>query len=107
MPPRYRAIREDEDHDGQAMREGNCGDTGQADTLADNGRCAGADEHKCEGANQLRKELGCNWVEHLDLQGRISVEVAPDEGTDLRLSDRRLDAAVGRSRGDSVTRRRG
>ena len=58
---------EDEDDDGQAMGEGNCGDTGQADTLADNGSGACADEHKCEGANQLRKELGCKWIEQTDL----------------------------------------
>jgi hypothetical protein len=79
------------------MGEGNCGDTGQADTLADNGRCAGADEHKCEGANQLRKELGCKW--RMKLFG-----VAPEKAQILGLSGRRLDSAVGRSRGEAVTR---
>jgi hypothetical protein len=50
------------------MGEGDRGNAGQADTLADNGRGAGADEHKRESSNQLREELGCKWVGHTDLR---------------------------------------
>ena len=64
MPPRHGAVGESEDHDGQAVGEGNRGDAGQADTVADHGRGAGADEHEREGADELRKELGCNMVGH-------------------------------------------
>ena len=46
MSPRHGAVGEGEDHDGQAMGEGNRGDTRQADTVADHGRGAGADEHE-------------------------------------------------------------
>jgi len=38
--------------------EGNRGDAGQADTVADNGRGASTDEDEGEGANQLGKEFG-------------------------------------------------
>jgi hypothetical protein len=48
--------------------EGNRGDTGQADTVADHGRGAGADEHECEGTDEFGKELGCNPVGHRSLQ---------------------------------------
>ena len=51
-------------HDGQAVRERNRDDAGQADTFADHGRHAGADEHEREGADELGKELGCNPVGH-------------------------------------------
>ena len=46
-----------EGHDGEAVRERNCNDTGHADTFADHGRRAGANEHEREGADQLGKEL--------------------------------------------------
>jgi len=56
---RYTAIGADEDHQGEAMGEGNRGDTA-AGGSADDGGGAGADEHQREGADELRKELGCN-----------------------------------------------
>jgi hypothetical protein len=46
MPARHRAVGEGEGHDGQAMGERNRDDPGQADTVADHGRGAGADEHE-------------------------------------------------------------
>jgi hypothetical protein len=45
MPSRPGTVGEGEDHDGQAVGEGNRGDTGQADTVADHRSGAGADEH--------------------------------------------------------------
>ena len=45
MPPRNAAIGEGKSHDGQAVREGNRDDAGQADTVADHRRGAGADEY--------------------------------------------------------------
>jgi len=42
--------------------EGNRGDTGQADTVADHGRGAGADEHESESADEFREEFGCKRV---------------------------------------------
>jgi hypothetical protein len=47
-----------------AVGQGNRGDAGQADGVADDGRGAGADEDEGEGANQFRKELGCNSIGH-------------------------------------------
>ena len=46
MPARHGAVGEGEDHDGQAVGERNRDDTGQADTVADHGRGASADEHE-------------------------------------------------------------
>ena len=68
MPARHGAVGEGEGHDGQAVRERNRDDTGHADTFADHGRRAGADEHEREGADELRKELGCNPIGHRSLQ---------------------------------------
>ena len=59
MPSRYTAVGADEDHHGEAMGEGNRGDTAEAGSAADDGGGAGADEHQREGADELRKELGC------------------------------------------------
>src|SRR5205085_9632855 len=64
MRPRHAAIGEGENHDGQAMSEGNRDDAGQADAVADHGRGAGSDEHESKGADELRKKLGCNTVGH-------------------------------------------
>src|SRR5437868_4394689 len=49
----------DEDHQGEAMGEGNRGDTAAGSSADDRGG-AGAYEHQREGADELRKELGCN-----------------------------------------------
>ena len=46
VPARHRAVCKREGHDGQAMGKSNRGHTGQADTIADHGRGAGADEHE-------------------------------------------------------------
>ncbi len=64
MPARHGSVGEGEGHDGQAVGERNRDDTWQADTFAYNGRGAGTDEHEREGADELRKELGCNPVGH-------------------------------------------
>ncbi|MGY4434835.1 hypothetical protein ACVWWO_007312 [Bradyrhizobium sp. F1.13.1] len=45
MPARYRAVGEGEGHDGQAAGERNGDETRQADTVADHGPGAGADEY--------------------------------------------------------------
>ncbi len=66
MSARHGAV--GEGHDGQAVRERNRDDTGQADTFADHGRRAGADEHEREGADELRKELGCDPIRHRSLR---------------------------------------
>src|SRR5712671_1769741 len=58
MPSRYTAIGADEDHQGEAVGEGNRGDT-TAGSSADDGGSTGADEHQRQGADELRKELGC------------------------------------------------
>ena len=58
VPTGNAAVRKREDHDGEAMSEGNRGDAGQADTVTDDGGCARADEHECEGTDELRKEFG-------------------------------------------------
>ena len=62
MPARHGAVGEGEGHDGQAVGEGNRGDTAEAGAAADHGRRAGADEYEREGADELRKELGYNPV---------------------------------------------
>src|SRR5258708_1832041 len=59
MPSGYTAIGADEDHQGEAMGEGNRGDPAAGRPADDRGG-AGADEHQREGADELRKELGCN-----------------------------------------------
>jgi hypothetical protein len=64
MPARHGAVGEGEGHDGQAVRERNRDDTGHADIFADHGRGADADEHEREGADELRKELGCDPIRH-------------------------------------------
>ena len=64
MPAGHGTVGEGEGHDGQAVGEGNRDNTGQADAFAYDGRGAGADEHEREGADELRKELGCNSVGH-------------------------------------------
>src|SRR5216683_1514675 len=58
MAARCGAVGEGEGHDGQAVGERNRDDTGQADTIADHSRRAGADKHEREGADEFRKELG-------------------------------------------------
>src|SRR6266850_580925 len=45
MPARHRAVGKGEGHDGQAVGEGNRDETRQADTVADHGSGAGADEY--------------------------------------------------------------
>jgi len=64
MRPGYAAVGEGEDHDGQAVRKCNRHYTRQADTVADHGGGAGANEHEGEGADELRKELGCDSIRH-------------------------------------------
>lgn len=51
----------------QAVRERNRDDTGHADTFADHGRRAGADEHERERADEFRKELGCDPIRRRSL----------------------------------------
>jgi hypothetical protein len=53
-----------EDHDGQAVSEGNRGDTVQTGAIAHHGGRAGADEHEREGADEFGDELGCKRVWH-------------------------------------------
>ena len=64
MAARHGTIGESEGHDGQTVSEGNRGETWQADTVADHGRGAGADEYQGEGADELRKQFWCNPVRH-------------------------------------------
>jgi hypothetical protein len=45
MAARHGAVGEGEDHDGQTVSEGNRGETRQADTIADHGPGASADEY--------------------------------------------------------------
>ncbi len=45
MPARHGAVSEGEGHDGQAVGEGDRDETRQADTGADHGPGAGADEY--------------------------------------------------------------
>ena len=46
------------------MSEGDCGDAGQADAIADHRGGASPDKDEREGANQFGKELGRDTGEH-------------------------------------------
>jgi hypothetical protein len=56
MSAGHACVGEGEDHDGQAVGEGNREDSGQADTV-DHGGGTGADEHEGESADKFREEL--------------------------------------------------
>ena len=57
-------IGEGKDHDGQAVGEGNRGDTIEARAVTDHGCRARADEHEREGADEFREELRRKRVWH-------------------------------------------
>jgi hypothetical protein len=48
------------------VRECNRSDTGHANAFANHGRRAGANEHEREGADEFRKDFGCDPLEARD-----------------------------------------
>jgi len=71
MPARHRAVGKGEGHDGQAVGEGNRDETRQADTVADHGSGAGADEYIAKVPMNSARSLGAIRLDIVDSRDEI------------------------------------